>query len=204
MRLLNRFPLRWLRRKKAKSLQERFPNHAIGRHSYCDDLVVHDWGQGTTLRIGAFCSLAVGVQIFLGGEHRTDWISTYPFRHAYPTLPPIPGHPASKGDVTVGNDVWIGHQAIILSGVTIGDGAVIGARAVVARDVEPYSIVAGNPARLVRYRFPPDVIAELLKLRWWDWSDEDIRNAVPWLTSGDADSLLAARWGAPQDACQTT
>ena len=129
---------RYFKRKKTLSLQDRYPQYKIGRHSYGDDLKVRHWGENTTLEIGAFCSFAEGVKILLGGEHRLDWVTTFPF----PTLwkqaaGNISGHPYSKGGVIIGNDVWVGTETVILSGVRIGDGAVIGARTVVARDVPP-------------------------------------------------------------------
>ncbi|HEX5127349.1 MAG TPA: CatB-related O-acetyltransferase, partial [Rhodocyclaceae bacterium] len=141
----------WFIKLTRKTLQQRYPQYSIGRGTYGDDLLVRNWNEGTTLRIGNYCSIAAGVKIYLGGEHRTDWVTTYPFSALWPEAAHIEGHPRSKGDVTIGNDVWIGTEAMILSGVTIGDGAVIGARAVVSRDVPPYAIVAGNPASVVRY-----------------------------------------------------
>ncbi|MFD2328654.1 CatB-related O-acetyltransferase [Cohnella sp. GCM10020058] len=142
------------------------------------------------LSIGKFCSIAENVTIFLGGEHRIDWLTTYPFTALAPAIAAIPGHPATKGDVVIGNDVWIADGAAILSGVQIGDGAVIGARAVVARDVPPYGIAAGNPARTVKHRFAPDEIAGLLAIRWWDWDLARLEPAVPLLLNGDAAALL--------------
>ena len=93
----------------------------------------------------------------------------------------ITGHPSSKGDIVVGNDVWIGYQSCILSGVTIGNGAIIGARSVITKDVPPYAIVAGNPAKFVRYRFPQETIDKLESLAWWDWDISVIKGAIPLL-----------------------
>lgn len=134
-------------------------------------LRVLTWGEGATLKIGKFCSIASGVEIILGGNHRTDWISTYPFGHIYQdqlvkTAPK--GHPATKGDVTIGNDVWIAGDAKIFSGVSIGDGAVIAACAVVSKDVGAYEVVAGNPAKPIKKRFDDETIELLQQLRWWD------------------------------------
>ena len=113
----------------------------------------------------------------LGGEHRSDWVTTYPFS-AFPnewqSAAKIPGHPASKGDIVIGNDVWIGNGALILSGVTVGHGAIIGARSVITKDIEPYAVYAGNPAKLIRYRFEQGVREELLRLAWWDWPHEKV------------------------------
>lgn len=176
---------------RRKTLQDRLPQYTIGRHSYGKP-TVHEWGEGSTLRVGAFCSFAQGVQIFLGGEHRPDWVTTFPFNVLWPQGHGIKGHPRSKGDVVIGNDVWVATEAMIMSGVTIGDGAVIGARALVTRDVPPYGIVAGNPARLVRHRFPCATVERLLRLRWWDWSDERIAQRLPLLLQDDIDAFLSA------------
>lgn len=120
---------------------------------------IKKFDNNTRLSIGKFCSIADNVIIFLGGNHREDWITTYPFSgmtHIWSDATNIIGHPSTKGDVIIGNDVWIGSHVVILSGVKIGDGAVIGAYAVVTKDVEPFSIVAGNPAKFIKYRFEKD------------------------------------------------
>ncbi len=180
----------------------------IGRHTYGhDQITIRHWGEPTTLRIGAFCSIADRVQIFLGGNHRTDWVSTYPFAEfsdRWPEAKGIEGHPATNGDVTIGNDVWIGSNATILSGVTVGDGACIAADSTVSKDVRPYAIVAGNPARELRRRFDEATIAKLLEIAWWDWPDERIEANVHLLSSGEIDRFIDAqsarrsgrrRWG---------
>lgn len=156
---------------------------------------VLEWGEGRKLVVGKFCSIGGHVKIFLGGNHRTDWISTYPFNvlsHNFPNAVGITGHPMSRGDVIIGNDVWIGQNASILSGVTIGDGAVIAAHSVVSRDVAPYSIVAGNPATFARTRFSEEDIEFLVDLKWWDWPIEKINENVKILCSGDI-ALLRTR-----------
>jgi acetyltransferase-like isoleucine patch superfamily enzyme len=152
---------------------------------------------GRKLRIGNFCSIAQEVTIHLGGNHRMDRVTTYPFV-GFPDnwpeaefLPVEEVYGVSKGDVVIGNDVWIGYGATILSGVRIGDGAVIGARALVARDVEPYAIVAGNPARLVRKRFDEDTIRQLLEIRWWDWPIDKIKANMTTILGTDIAKLLA-------------
>ena len=141
------------------------------------------------LTIGSFCSISDNVTIFLGGEHRTDWISTFAFKEKFDDS--VVSVRKTKGDVVIGNDVWIGQSATILSGVTIGDGAVIGTMAVVAKDVPPYAIVAGNPARVIRLRFTEDQIKRLLELKWWDWSDEVIQAKLPLFVSDDIERFLA-------------
>ncbi|MGH9084630.1 MAG: CatB-related O-acetyltransferase [Acidimicrobiales bacterium] len=180
----------WARRRR-KTIQEKFRQFDIGRGTYGIPQI-RSWREGPTLKIGAFCSIAANVQIFLGGEHRTDWITTYPFSVFWPSARQIEGHPRIKGDVIIGNDVWIGTGALILSGVTIGDGSVIGAGAVVGRSVPPYAVVVGNPAEVVRKRFDEHTIGRLLRIRWWDWDDSKIEQFLPLMLSGDPEPFLRA------------
>jgi acetyltransferase-like isoleucine patch superfamily enzyme len=174
---------------RRNGLHERYPQYEIGRWTY-GDLHVDAWDDEATLKVGAFCSIARGVQVILAGEHRSDWATTFPFYALWGSAKPISSRPNTKGDVTIGNDVWIGTEATIMSGVAIGDGAVVGARALVANDVEPYTIVAGNPARPIRKRCPDHLIERLLRLRWWEWSDEDITRMIPWLLSADVEAFV--------------
>jgi acetyltransferase-like isoleucine patch superfamily enzyme len=163
----------------------------VGRHSYGGP-TFHVWpGQRSRLRVGAFCSFAPDVQIFGGGRHNVDWVTTYPLRIRW-ELPGahIDGHPVPGRDVTIGNDVWVGTEAMIFDGVTIGDGAVVAARSVVTKDVRPYAIVGGNPARELRRRFDDDQVGALLALRWWDWPDELIRERAGELCSPDVGAFL--------------
>ncbi|GMK43503.1 acetyltransferase [Paenibacillus glycanilyticus] len=141
--------------------------------------IVLSWTENTIGTIGKFCSVSNTATIFLGGNHHYEWISTFPFT-AYMTQYFTEGA-YSNGNVTIGNDVWIGHYATILSGVTIGHGAIVGTHALVTKDVPPYAIVGGNPARVIKYRFPPDVIERLLQVKWWDWEVQQIEAAVPLL-----------------------
>lgn len=166
-----------------------YPDDTFGKWTYGIP-TIHRWSGDERLKVGAFCSIAAGVQILLGGEHRTDWVTTWPFANFWRGSRDIVGHPKSKGDVVIGNDVWIAHESLILSGVRIGDGAVIGARAVVGKDVPPYHIVAGNPARIVRARFTPDIVERLLAVAWWTWDDVRIERAAISMSSGDVVGFL--------------
>ena len=146
------------------------------------------------LLIGKFCSIACGAKfLFNSANHALGSLSTYPFPIFYDEWGLDGKNVAdawdNKGDITLGNDVWIGYEAVILAGVTIGDGAIISARAVVTRDVPPYAIVGGVPARLIRRRFDEATIESLLALQWWDWEPERIRRALPVLQAGDIAAL---------------
>ena len=142
--------------------------------------------------IGRFCSIAIDVTISLG-NHRTDIVSTYPFSTLAPWWPEASGYPdrTTSGDVVIGNDVWIGKGVFISSGVTVGDGAVLAAGSVVTRDVPPYAIVGGVPAKVIKYRFSPEVIASLLNIAWWDWSDEEVARHLP-LMMTDVNAFIDA------------
>ena len=171
----------------------RYAQYSIGDFSYGGPLNVENWRAAATLKIGKFCSIGPDVTVFLVGEHRTDWATTYPFY-----LPPFSeaferfygGRSVTKGNVTIGNDVWIGQGATILSGVKIGDGAVVGACSVVTRDVPPYAIVAGNPSRLIRMRFDQETVDSLLKIKWWDWDLQRIRDNMSLLLSDNMEDFI--------------
>lgn len=163
----------------------------IGDYTYGRPLVRID-KTGGRLFIGSYCSIASEVEIIIGGNHRSDWVSTYPFRctSIWQDLDDDISQFISKGDVVIGCDVWIGTGATILSGVSIGHGAIIGARAVVSRNVPPYVVAVGNPARVVRQRFTDDVIDALLEIRWWDRGNDAIAALLPLIQSDDVDGLL--------------
>jgi acetyltransferase-like isoleucine patch superfamily enzyme len=166
--------------------------YEIGEYSYGLPNVL-SWGEGKKLFVGKFVSFAGGITIFLGGNHRPDWVTTYPFsaiNDTWPEAAGIEGHPQSKGDVIIKNDVWIGEGSVIMSGVTIGDGAVIAAHSVVTKNVPSYAIVGGNPARIIRYRFDVEIIKRLLKVSWWDWPESRIRSSISDLVSNDIIAFL--------------
>ena len=165
----------------------------FGRHTYCSDMpVIHTFeGSSGRVRIGSFCSIAKGVVILTDGVHPVDWVSTFPFRMRW-KLPGAceDGLPVQTGDIEIGSDVWIATEAVILPGVNIGHGSVIAARSVVTKDIPPYAIVVGTPARVIRYRFPPEVIEALLRIKWWEWDDERILEAVPLISSNNVQEFI--------------
>ena len=146
------------------------------------------------LIIGKFCSIACGAKfIFNCANHKLKSLSTYTFPLFFEEWDLLKSEIASawdnKGDIVIGNDVWIGYDAVIMAGVTIGDGAIIGTRAVVTKDVEPYSIVGGIPAKEIRKRFAPDVIKKLMELQWWNWAQDKIQKSLNAIQSGDVEAL---------------
>ena len=182
------------------------PNISAGKHSYYSGYyhgchfeenvryLAPDRTDVDTLRIGKFCSIGSGAVFMMAGNqgHRHDWASTYPF-HYMPDFSSAEDGFRRKGDTVLGNDVWIGTEAMIMPGINIGHGAVIAARAVVVRDVPPYAIVGGNPAKIIRSRFDDEDVERLLELAWWDWPDDKIRRNVDRITSGDVARLCAER-----------
>lgn len=161
-----------------------------GKYSYgMESIRLCTWREQGKLRIGSFNSIAAEQRVFFGGNHRVDWLTTYPFGHQFLAESPkgsvhgLQGHPATKGDVEIKNDVWIGAGCTIMSGVTIGNGSVLAAGSMVTKDVPAYSIVGGNPAKILRYRFSDEMIRELLDLAWWDLDDTIINEIVPMLQS---------------------
>ena len=174
------------------------PNIIVGDFTYIADTdfashVTHlyEWNDDKLI-IGKFCQIASGVEFVMNGaNYQMNAVSTFPFYtlEGWEMKPPAPADLPLKGDTVIGNDVWIGQNATIMPGVHIGDGAIIGANAVVASDVDPYSIVVGNPARLIRKRFDDEMIGLLEKFCWWDKSIEEINALIPILTSSDLESV---------------
>lgn len=177
------------------------PNISVGEYTMYNDFVndpaqfeknnvlYHYPVNHGRLMIGKFCSIACGAKfIFNSANHTLSSLSTYPFPLFFEewglTREEVTDSWDNKGDIVIGNDVWIGYEAVIMAGVTIGDGAIIGTRAVVTKDVPPYTIVGGVPARLIRKRFPDETISELLKIRWWDWPRERIAENISAIKQG--------------------
>ncbi len=176
------------------------PNIIVGDFTYIADSefeshVTHHYDFiGDKLIIGKFCQIAAGVEFVMNGaNHQMNAVSTFPFYTlgGWKMNPPAKSDLPFKGDTIIGNDVWIGQNATILPGVHIGDGAIIGANSVVGSNVEPYSIVVGNPAEVIRYRFDKDLTELLLKFKWWDKPVEEINELIPILTSSDLDKVKA-------------
>jgi virginiamycin A acetyltransferase len=180
------------------------PNIIVGDYSYYDDSedgpesfekhVTHHYDFiGDKLIIGKFCSIAKGVEFVMNGaNHMLDSLTAYPFEiiDEFKGLSRPFGQRGNKGDTIVGNDVWIGQNAVIMPGVHIGDGAIIGANAVVAKDIPPYGIAVGNPAKVKRYRFDKENIDLLLKLKWWDKDIEVIKEIVPYISDNNIESSI--------------
>lgn len=165
----------------------RYPQYEYGYGSYGTPQVDHG-NKDAQLKIGSFCSIAGGVTILLGGNHNTQSVTTFPF---YEKLPNVPAHRETKGDVIIGHDVWLATDVLVLSGVTIGYGAVVAARSVVTKDVPPYAIVGGNPAKVIRYRFPEEVCQALLENPWWELPHDEIIKIAPLLSSERIGELLS-------------
>ena len=182
------------------------PNIIVGEYTYYDDpedsenfernVLYHFPFIGDKLIIGKFCAIARGVKFIMNGaNHKLSGISTYPFQifgNGWEKVMPQPGDLPYKGDTIVGNDVWIGYEALIMPGVRIGNGAIVSSRSVVVSDVAPYSVVGGNPAKLIKHRFEPDVIAALEDIAWWDWPVEKITEHLDLIVGGDIEKLRRA------------
>lgn len=160
----------------------------IGEKSYCG-ATISQWGEDISINIGKYCSIASGVHIIAGGEHNTQWVTTFPI-DSMMNLGNHSGHPRCAENINIENDVWIAYGATILSGARISDGAVIGAMAVVAGYVPPYSIVIGNPCRVIKYRFSSEIIEALQEIKWWDWPLDIITNRKNEIQSSDIEAFI--------------
>ncbi|OKH11966.1 chloramphenicol acetyltransferase [Fischerella major NIES-592] len=179
------------------------PNIIIGDYTYYDDLedsenfernvLYHYPFIGDKLIIGKFCALATGVKFIMNGaNHQMSGFSTYPFNifgSGWERVTPKPEELPFKGDTVIGNDVWIGYEAVIMPGVKIGDGAIVAAKSVVVKDVPPYAVVGGNPASLLRQRFPDEIINALLEVAWWKWDIEKITRNLEKIVGADIEAL---------------
>ncbi|QKN82506.1 Vat family streptogramin A O-acetyltransferase [Scandinavium goeteborgense] len=180
------------------------PNIIIGDFTYYDDpedsenfernVLYHFPFIGDRLVIGKFCAIAKGVQFIMNGaNHKLSGFSTFPFYifgNGWEKAMPKPEDLPYKGDTIIGNDVWIGYKALIMPGVKIGNGAIISSQAVVTTDVPAYTIVGGNPAKVIKSRFPDEIVFELEKLAWWNWSVEKITKHLSAIMSNDINTLL--------------
>jgi virginiamycin A acetyltransferase len=172
------------------------PNIIVGDFTYYDDPEdVHNFEKnvlyhfdfiGDKLIIGKFCQIATNVKFIMNGaNHDISGFSTYPFKVFGDDWQDVPLKPEYKGDTVIGNDVWIGNGVTIMPGIKIGDGAIIASSSVVTKDIEPYSIVGGNPANLIRHRFDAEIKEALLKLKWWDWPIEKITKYANQIVDGN-------------------
>ena len=174
------------------------PDIIVGDFTYIADSefeshVTHlyEWNNDKLI-IGKFCQIASGVEFIMNGaNHQMNSVSTFPFYtlEGWDMEPPAAEDMPLKGDTVIGNDVWIGQNAVILPGVNIGDGAIIGANSVVGSNVEPYTVVAGNPAKMLHKRFDDELIDILLEFKWWNRSIEEINSLIPLLTCGDLNKV---------------
>jgi len=182
------------------------PNIIVGRYSYysgyyhghpfdkCARYLMPDRDDVDKLIIGSFCSIGTGVSFIMAGNqgHRMEWVSTFPFFYAdEKCMKGAPNGYKSAGNTEIGHDVWIGAEAMIMPGIKVGHGAIIGARSVVTKNVEPYSIIAGNPAKIIRMRFSSEQINQLLEMKWWDWSEDQLASAMKLLCSEEIDKLYS-------------
>lgn len=186
--------------KKAKKLREKpsrnlsrfkktYPDYQIGINNYGIPNIKNPH-KDSILTIGSYCSIAPNVKIYMGGLHRTDWGTNFPFPAFFSEAQHIKNFESTKGNVTIGSDVWLCANSVILSGVTIGHGAVVANSAIVTKDVPPYAIVGGNPAKLIRYRFDEPTRNALLASAWWDWPEEEVLSVADKLCSEHIEDFL--------------
>jgi virginiamycin A acetyltransferase len=181
------------------------PQIIVGDYTYYDDPVdIYNFERnvlylfefmGDKLIIGKFCQIATGVRFIMnGGNHAMDGVSVYPFKVMGKSWATAPVNATSKGDTVIGNDVWIGNGVTFMQGITVGDGAIIGTNSLVTKNVEPYTIVGGNPAKPIRKRFDDETIAFLLQLAWWNWPIEKITEHLDAIINADFETLKAIHY----------
>jgi acetyltransferase-like isoleucine patch superfamily enzyme len=164
----------------------------IGEYTYGTPIIDNYKGSEQKVIIGKYCSISKNVRIITGGIHPPHWVSTYPFRSKFKQDGAFAdGMPTSNGAINIGNDVWIGTGVTILSGVTIGDGAIIGAGAIVSKNIPPYAIAIGIPAKVIKYRFDAQQIEKLQKLKWWNWDNKKIIENINLLSSNKLDEFIS-------------
>lgn len=181
-----------LRARPQRSQQQfskQYPQYKMGTNCYGVPNIKHAHADAM-LSIGSYCSIAKNVEIFLGGNHRVDWISSYPFPAYLHQASHIKDHETTRGNVNIGSDVWLCQNATIFSGITIGHGAVIANSAIVTKDVAPYEIVGGNPAKHIRWRFDEPTREALLASAWWDWPEDEVLSVVELLCSDNISEFL--------------
>ncbi|MFD1259470.1 CatB-related O-acetyltransferase [Entomomonas asaccharolytica] len=207
MSIFSRFKKKRLKRKNKQILKEKlatshplekgsilfenvYPLHKMGFGSYGMPKVFNAESIECKLTIGKFCSIADGVKIILGGRHFANWATTSPIWILDNNIEPPKSKPKFNNNVIIENDVWIATDAIILSPVRLGNGCIVAAGSMVTKDVPPYAIVAGNPAKIIKYRFSPDIIEKLLDIAWWDYPVDEIKKISPILNSENIDALI--------------
>jgi len=169
------------------------PDSTIDAYTY-GDFDLHWWGENS-VHIGKFCSIGGNAKLYLGGNHKINNVTSYPFSNAHGLDASEIGVDGlltntSKGNIIVGSDVWFGDNCVIMSGVTIGHGAVIANSAIVTKDVPPYAIVGGNPAKIIKYRFSEEIIKDLLEIQWWNWSFDKLNSMKPYIYNTDINQFI--------------
>lgn len=199
----NPYPHLFLKQAKETIFLKHFihnPNIIVGDYTYYNDANNPEKFEYENVRgayfvkliIGKFCAIAMGTSFITDDmNHPMDGFSTYPF-FIFENWNDYTPSPDKRRDTVIGNDVWFGTNSTILPGVNIGDGAIIGACSVVAKDVPPYSIVVGNPAKIVRYRFPDEIVEQLLEIKWWDWNYDKITRNIPVIVGANIEKLIQA------------
>jgi acetyltransferase-like isoleucine patch superfamily enzyme len=175
----------WKRLEKAGRVSQ-------GAYTYGIPIVKHYIHDTTKLTVGSYSCMAENSIVMLGGQHAVDHVTTFPLRIQL-QLPGagLDGMPTATGDSVIGSDVWMGQRAFLRSGITVGHGAIIASCAVVTKDVPPFAIVGGNPARVIKYRHTEEQRAALLEISWWDWPDAEVRRAAPLIAGNDIDAFIA-------------